>query len=235
VTTPARPAPRHAARLAVAGLFGVLVNAIVLLLSPLLRPEISLLDGGLSEYGIGPWAALQNVGFFALGAGSLAIAAALSLAPIPSPWLPLGTALLALAAAASAGLAVFPMDAPGPATFLGDTHQTAGTLSVGLQLAALLATALAFRSAAGWRPLAARGLLLFSTALAGALLTQAKLLWEALPIPLGVSMRMIVVPVLIWWATVALNLRAPNGWGVVVAPTTARHGRANDPAYPGGR
>ena len=211
MATSARPMPRHAARLAAAGLLGILVNAVVLLVAPLLRPEISLLDGGLSEYGIGRWAALQNVGFAALGAGSLAIATALSLAPIRSPWLLVGTSLLALAAAACAGLAAFPMDAVGPATLLGDAHQTAGTLAVGLHLAALLATALAFRAEPGWRPLAVPGLLLFATAFSGALFSQAELLWEALPIPFGVTMRMVIVPVLVWWATVAIRLRATDG------------------------
>ncbi|MBA3415791.1 MAG: DUF998 domain-containing protein [Chloroflexia bacterium] len=197
--------------LATVGLVGVLVNAAVLLAAPLLRPEIGLLDGALSQYAVGPWAALQNVGFVALGVSSLAIAAALSLTPTGSPWLLVGTALLALAATACIGMAAFPMGAVGPATPLGDTHQTATTLAVGCQLGSMLATAIAFRTDPAWRSLVPPGLLLFSTALIGALLTQAELLWPELPIPFGVVMRIVVIPLLIWWALVALRLRAHPG------------------------
>ena len=202
---------RHAvAGLATFGLAGVLVNAAVLLAAPLLRPEVGLVEGGLSEYAIGPWAWLQNVGFFALGVGSFAIAVALSLGTTTSSWLPIGTALLALAASACLALAAFPMGGLGPTTLLGDAHQTAGTLAVGLQMASLLATTLAFRSDPEWRPLAAMGPRLFAIALGGAFLSQAELLWPALPIPFGVVMRMVVVPVLIWWTVVAIRLRADS-------------------------
>lgn len=210
--SPTRRSRRAIDGLAAVGLAGVLVNAAVLLAAPFLRPEIGLLDGALSQYAVGPRAVLQNVAFVALGTGSLAIAIALSLTTNASPWLPVGTALLALAAAACGGLAAFPMGGPGPATALGDTHQTAGTLAVGLQLAAMLATALAFRSGdAAWRSLAVPGLLLFAVALGAAGLTQAELLWPALPIPFGVVMRMVVVPVLLWWAIIAIRLRADPG------------------------
>ena len=196
------------ASLATAGLVGVVLNVALLVAGPFLRPDISIFHGALSQYALGPWAWLQNAGFVVLGASSLAIAVALALTPIPSPWLLLGTSLLALSAAACIGLAAFPMGGPQPTTILGDAHQTAGTLAVGLQLGALLATALAFRASPTWRGLARLGLLLLAIALVGAVLTQAELLWPALPIPFGVVMRMVVLPTLIWWTVIAVRLRA---------------------------
>lgn len=211
--------PSPIAALAVVGLLGVIVNAAALIAAPLLRPEIGLIDGALSQYGIGPWAAVQNAGFVALGVGSLAIAAALSLTAKSSWWLSLGTALLALAAAASIGLAVFPMNAPGPTTTFGDTHQTVGTLAIGLHLAAMLGTTIAFRANRDWANLYRPGLVLFAIALANALLTQAELLWPALPIPFGVVMRLVVVPVLLWWGVFAVRLRRKPAQGFAASPS----------------
>lgn len=198
--------PRWQHTLALFGLAGVVLNVALLVAGPFLRPDISILHGALSQYALGPWAWTQTVGFVLLGLGSLAIAVALAPVSIPSPWLPIGTSLLALSAAACLGLAAFPMGGPQPVTLLGDAHQTAGTLSVGLQLGALLATALAFRRSPAWRSLTWPGLLLLAIALIGALLTQAELLWPELPIPFGVVMRMVVVPTLVWWTIVAVSL-----------------------------
>ncbi len=173
---------------------------------PLLRPEISIARGALSQYAVGPWAWVQNLGFVALGVGSLAIACALALAGPASRWLLPTTAALAIGGAATIGLALFPMDAPSAMTVLGDLHQTGGTISVAFHMAAMLGLLLASGSDPEWRSLRPVGAVCWVVALAGALATQAELSFPDLPIPFGVVMRMVVAPVLLWWALVALRL-----------------------------
>lgn len=210
-SVPKRPTPTSnplRALLPTIGLVGVLVNLAALLVTPLLRADRNPIDHGLSEYAIGPWAEIQNVGFVALGIGSLAVALALPAAGIASRWLPVGAVLLGLAGVANVGLAVFPMVEDGPPGLFGDVHQTAGTFSVAFHLAAMLALALAFRTDPRWRPLARWALPLWLVPLIGSLLTQAELSFPDLPIPFGLVMRAVVFPVLIWWTLVAVRLRA---------------------------
>lgn len=202
---PARTAQPVAA-LAGIGIAGIAVNAAALAAAPLLRPEISVVHGALSQYAIGPWSWLQNLGFVALGLGSMALACALALAGPMSRWLLATTLSLVVAGAASLGLAVFPMGEPSATTLLGDLHQTAGTIAVAFHMAAMLALLLACAADAGWRSLRAIGWLCWAVALAGALATQAELSFPHLPIPFGIVMRMVVAPVLFWWALVAIRL-----------------------------
>jgi hypothetical protein len=100
------------------------------------------------------------------------------------------------------------MDAPGPATFLGDAHQTAGTIGGVAQLAAALAFTIAVRADPVWRGLFIPALAMVLLALLGAILSQIEIWWPHLAIPMGATMRLLVVPLTILWGLVALRLRS---------------------------
>ncbi|MGI9254025.1 MAG: DUF998 domain-containing protein, partial [Thermomicrobiales bacterium] len=97
--------------LAAIGLAGLGFNFAVLLLAPLIRPDVDLLRDGLSHYAIGPWGGMQEAAFVALGFATAAIGLALILTGAPtrrSGW------LLSLSSAGFLGLAAFPMGEAGP-------------------------------------------------------------------------------------------------------------------------
>ena len=189
------------------GLAGIVVQVFALLATPLIRPDVSLLRDGLSHYAIGPGAGLQETGFVALavacaaiGMGLLAIGAESRAAGL----------LLLLAAIGFAGLALFPMGQGGPMTPIGDLHLTAGTIGVVLQFAAALAmlarpgscAALGVSRSAGWLLAALAGL-----AAAG---IQLAIWTPGLGLPEGLLARLAIVPLLAWWAIVALALLRGN-------------------------
>src|SRR5215212_446993 len=144
-----RPGNRLACGWAVVALIGVVVNLVVLAAMPVLRPDLNLLEKSLSYYAIGPWGVLQAVAFGALGIASMALGAALR-ATVESRSVWLIVLLLTLSGIASLGLVWYPIDAPGPATILGDAHQTVGTVGGVTQLAAALAFAIAVRADSVW-------------------------------------------------------------------------------------
>ena len=47
-------------------LVGVVINLVVLVVTPVLRPELNLLEKSLSYYAVGPWGAIQAAAFLAL-------------------------------------------------------------------------------------------------------------------------------------------------------------------------
>jgi hypothetical protein len=187
-------------------LAGVALNLVVLIATPVLRPDLNLLEKSLSYYAVGPWGVLQVVAFATLGISSMALGAALR-ATITSRWVWSVVLLLTLSGIASLGLVWYPIDAPGPTTILGDAHQTAGTIGGVAQLAAALAFTLASRADSAWSGLFRIALALFLLALAGAILSQVSIWWPHLGIPMGATMRLLVVPLLVLWAIVALRLR----------------------------
>ena len=187
-------------------LAGVTLNLVVLIATPVLRPDLNLLEKSLSYYAVGPWGVLQVVAFATLGISSMALGAALR-ATITSRWVWSVVLLLTLSGIASLGLVWYPIDAPGPTTILGDAHQTAGTIGGVAQLAAALAFTLASRADSAWSGLFRIALALFLLALAGAILSQVSIWWPHLGIPMGATMRLLVVPLLVLWAIVALRLR----------------------------
>lgn len=187
-------------------LLGVVVNLAVLVVTPALRPDLNLLDKSLSYYAIGPWGVLQAIAFGALGIASIALGAALR-ATIESRWVWLIALLLTLSGIASLGLVWYPIDAPGPATILGDAHQTAGTIGGVAQLGAALAFVVATQANPKWSGLSRIALAMFLLALAGAILSQVSIWWPQLSIPMGATMRLLVIPLVILWGLVALRLR----------------------------
>ena len=190
-------------------LTGVAVNLVVLVASPVLRPDLNLLEKSLSYYAVGPWGALQSVAFAALGIASVALGVALLEARISSIWLQPIVLLLIISGIAGMGLVWYPVDAPGPATILGDAHQTAGTIGGVAQLGAALAFAVAIRTDPAWGDLFVAALVAFILALTGALLSQAAIWWSDVGIPMGATMRLLVVPLSALWGLVALRLRRP--------------------------
>ena len=188
-------------------LIGVVINLVVLVAAPILRPDLDLLQKSLSYYAVGPWGVLQAIAFGALGISSVALGLALHRAGLASRWLWLIVLLLTVSGVASLGLVWYPIDAPGPTTILGDAHQTAGTVGGVTQLAAALAFAIAVRADSVWGALFVPALAVFLLALAGALLSQVAIWWPELGIPMGATMRLLVIPLVALWGLVALRLR----------------------------
>jgi hypothetical protein len=188
-------------------LLGVALNLLVLIATPLLRPDLNLLDKALSYYALGSWGAVQASAFVAMGIASFALGATFLRAEVASRWLRLAGVMLQISGVASLGLVWYPMGAAGPVTPLGDTHQTVGTIGAVAQLVALLAFAAALRGDATRSALLPPALIALGIALAAAVLTQAAIWWPALGIPMGAAMRLFVVPLVIIWGIVAWRLR----------------------------
>ena len=131
-------------------LIGVVINLVVLVATPVLRPDLNLLEKSLSYYAVGQWGVVQAVAFVALGISSVALALAIRPAGLASGWIWPIVLLLIISGVASLGLVWYPMDAPGPTTILGDAHQTAGTIGGVAQLAAALAFTIAVRTDPAW-------------------------------------------------------------------------------------
>jgi hypothetical protein len=191
----------------VVALVGGVVNLVVLVVTPVLRPDLNLLEKSLSYYAIGPWGVVQAVAFVALGIASVALGVALLGQSITSPWIWPIVVLLVISGVASLALVRYPMDAPGPATILGDAHQTAGTIGGVAQLAAALAFTIAVRADPVWGSLFRVALAMFLLAVTGAIFSQISIWWPHLGIPMGATMRLLVVPLVILWGIVALRLR----------------------------
>ena len=174
--------------------------------APLLRPDIDLIGGALSEYAVGPWGWLNSLGFVGLGVAAAASGAALLMQGIPSRWAPIGATSLLFAAFFCVATAWYPMGSPGPVSPLGDAHQSAATLAAGFYLAAMAAFALAFRVDPRWRALGSLSALLAAIGIASALITQAGIIRPELDVPFGISMRGVSVTLGVWSAIVAARL-----------------------------
>jgi len=188
-------------------LAGVAVNVAALLIAPLIRPDLDVFRDSLSYYASGPWAVIQNVAFATMGITSLALGMALAQVLPPSPWATICLAMLVVAGVSGLGLVAFPMGAPGPQTVIGDAHQTAGTIGGVAQLVAALAFALALRAEPAWMRLSKLALLAVGVAIAGAIVTQLEIWWPQLGIPMGATIRVYILPLLILWGAVGLTLR----------------------------
>jgi hypothetical protein len=200
------PRTRLACGWSLVALIGVVINLLVLIVTPVLRPDLNLLEKSLSYYAVGPWGVLQAAAFVALGISSAALAFAILGANLSSPWKWPIVFLLIISGVAGLALVWYPMDAPGPATILGDAHQTAGTIGGVAQLAAALAFAIAVRRDPAWGRSFVTALAMFLLALMGAILSQIEIWWPYLGIPMGATMRLLVIPLTILWGLVAIRL-----------------------------
>ncbi len=193
--------------LATVGLLGISLNAATLILAPILRPDVSPLRDGLSHYAVGPWGGVQTAAFIALGIGSLAIAGALWLVASGNLWTRIAAVMLGIASVHLVGLAVFPMGDGGPRTPIGDLHLTLGTFAVGWQCAAVGALLLGLRAWRHEEQTIRLGIVLLGITLVGAVSVQIGSWRGDLEIPEGLAMRLVIVPLLLWWALVALTIR----------------------------
>jgi hypothetical protein len=200
------PRIRLACGWALVALIGVVINLVVLIAAPVLRPDLDLFEKSLSYYAVGPWGLVQAIAFGALGISSVALGPALLRSGLASRWLWPTVLLLTVSGVASLGLVWYPIDAPGPTTFLGDAHQTAGTVGGVAQLVAALVFAIAVHADSVWRALFVPALAMFLLALSGALLSQVAIWWPHLGIPMGATMRLLVIPLVALWGLVALRL-----------------------------
>jgi hypothetical protein len=182
---------------------GIAVNLAVLLITPLVRPDIDILADSLSFYAVGPWALVQTGAFAAMAIASLSLAFSVSREATPAVWRTLCAALLAIAGISTFGLIWFPMGGPMPSTFIGDMHQTAGTIAGVAQLAAALAFVFIARREPSWRQYLPLATIAFLLSLTGAILSQLSIWWPHLGIPMGATMRLAVVPLLILWFVIA--------------------------------
>jgi hypothetical protein len=188
-----------------------MLTAICLVTVSVLRPDLNVVQNSLSYYAIGPWGALQTLAFVALGVTSIALAIALAPDQPLSLSLRLCALFLTVAGVAGLGLAYFPMGGSGPATPLGDADQTAGTIGGVAELAATLAFILTFRANGEWQRLMRAATVAFTLAVVGAIITQVEIWWPDLGIPMGASMRLVVIPLLAFWGAVALRLSSTGG------------------------
>jgi hypothetical protein len=93
---------------------------------------------------------------------------------------------------------------------LGEAHQTAGTNGGVAELAATLAFITALQANPIWRGLSQAAKLAFILSLTGAILVQVEIWWPELDIPMGAAMRLVVIPLLVFWGAVAWRLSRPT-------------------------
>ncbi len=187
-------------------LTGTAINLAVLLVAPISRPDLDVLQQPMSYYADGPWWLLQTAAFGAMGMASLAMAVALWRIRPGSVWAAVYIAGLAIAGCSAIGLMIFPMGSEGPMTFIGDTHMTAGTIGGIAQLLATLAFTIAIWNRTAWAPFQILGTIVVLVASVGALASQLEIWRPELDIPLGGTIRLVVLPLLLYWGAVALRL-----------------------------
>ena len=115
--------------------------------------------------------------------------------------------MLGLASFNFVGLAVFPMGEGGPMTPIGDLHLTAGTFAIGWQFLSVSALLLGLRAWRHEEHVIRLGIVLLGITLLGAASVQVAIWRPDLQIPEGLAMRVVVVPLLLWWALIARTIR----------------------------
>ena len=199
-------------------LVGIVANAVALVAMPLLRPDVNLLRASLSHYAVGPHGRIQSLAFVALGVACLALSAAVprAVARRPATWA--ASLLLTVAGVGMVALATVPMGVPQPHTPLGDIHQTAGTIAVVAQFGALAALLLAVRDGPEWASLRRVGLIAGLVALVAAAFHQLAIWFPSLGVPEGVTIRVVLLAMLVWWALVARRITQPDRAGTSDRP-----------------
>ena len=127
----------------------------------------------------------------------------------PATWV--ASLLLVVAGVGMVALAAVPMGVPQPHTPLGDVHQTAGTIAVVAQFGALAALLLAVRNGPEWASLRRVGLMAGLVAFVAASFHQLAIWYPTLGVPEGVTIRVVTVVMLWWWAAVARSIEAASG------------------------
>jgi len=199
-------------------LVGIVANAVALVAMPLLRPDVKLLWASLSHYAVGPHGRIQSLAFVALGVACLALSAAVPRAVARRPVTWAASLLLTVAGVGMVALATVPMGVPQPHTPLGDIHQTAGTIAVVAQFGALAALLLAVPDGPEWASLRRAGVATGLVALVAATFHQLAIWFPSLGVPEGVTIRVVLLAMLVWWALVARRITQPDRAGTSDRP-----------------
>lgn len=199
-------------------LVGIVANAVALVAMPLLRPDVKLLWASLSHYAVGPHGRIQSLAFVALGVACLALSAAVPRAVARRPVTWAASLLLTVAGVGMVALATVPMGVPQPHTPLGDIHQTAGTIAVVAQFGALAALLLAVPDGPEWASLRRAGVATGLVALVAAAFHQLAIWFPSLGVPEGVTIRVVLLAMLVWWALVARRITQPDRAGTSDRP-----------------
>lgn len=195
----------------------LLLNVAILFLAPIARPDLDVLQRSLSYYAVGPMAFVQNLAFASMSLASLALGTVLWQIPPRNSWQRASGLALLVGGLGSIALVIFPIDSSGPSTILGDVHQTAGTVGGVAQLVATLSLFMASRTDSRWASLQLPALIALVLSVAGAIATQASIWWTDLGIPRGLTMRLVVAPLVLFWLLAAYVLRResdPSGQNV---------------------
>jgi hypothetical membrane protein len=153
----------------------------------------------ISEYAVGRFGYLQTANFFALGAGSVALAIGLWLVRLGR----IGPALLALWGTFAFASGIFPTDGEGAPTTTGAIHELLGISGFVLVTVSIFVFSWRFRSRLDWRPFALPTLVWGLTTLATFFLVPV--LGEA---GQGIGQRIFVAVVVSWLLVAALRLRS---------------------------
>ena len=186
------------------GLVGVGVFVLALVALHLLDPDLSVVDGYISEYALGDYGWLSRAADFALGAGVIAIALGLRATLAPGKRV---TASWVLVLVVGVGWFVSGLFATDPTdaietTTTGTIHDTAGYV----QLLSVLISSWMLRGVFARDERythRARAQLWFAVAIS-ATMVATSLLFE---VSVGLPQRALVVVVLSWLAFLAINLR----------------------------
>lgn len=92
-------------------------------------------------------------------------------------------------------------------TPIGDLHLTAGTFAIGWQFLSVSALLLGLRAWRHEEHVIRLGIVLLGITLLGAASVQVAIWRPDLQIPEGLAMRVVVVPLLLWWALIARTIR----------------------------
>jgi hypothetical membrane protein len=189
--------------LALAAMAGAVYFFVAVGIEEVLRPMYDPLTHTISELAVGRYGSLQMSAFVVLGVSFLALHHGLWRRVRASLLSRVGLVLLALCAVALFVASAFPTDIEGtPPTLSGTIHDLTATVGYGLMIAAIVLLTAHFRRDPHWRPhfrhstwLALFGL----AALIGMWVTAHSGM-------LGLTQRLMVVPVLLWVVSTALRL-----------------------------
>jgi hypothetical membrane protein len=194
--------PQRLAEVAIA-CFGYFVVALLLL--HVLRPDYTPIDHMISDYAVGRLGWVMTTAFVALSAGCLTLGLGMALA---GPKALAGRAAVLLLWVATVGLltsAIFPTDLEAAATtHTGDIHTASFLINVISIILCAALFAIAFHRSAEWRGYRWTGLAL-AIALLAAFIAQFLTLHRGAPY--GLTNRLFVAVMMVWFVTTAMRLR----------------------------
>ena len=170
-----------------------------------LRPDVNPVARVTSEYAVGPYGVLMTSAYFIFGCALVALGIGIARSFDTRAWTTVGTALLYLAAAATAIAGLFPIDAGAlrPITSEGRVHRLAGIVAFTSMTLGPLLLAPRFRRHRRWQDVASVGRLAGVAGLLGLAAIQLFLLERGLA---GVAQRIVLALVCAWMLLAAFRL-----------------------------